>query len=167
NIMQGAYMMSKYIYTVNDLSLNEEDLLLHETLFHNANGYLGVRSNFEEGYPESYPSIRGMYINGFYDFAEMRQAESLYGLVEEKQTMLNIADTQVISLEINGEKFSMFEGEVLKSFRTLDMEKGITKRHIVWRSPHDDEIEIDITRMASFTMLPLFTIQYQVKAINF
>lgn len=167
NIMQGAYMMSKYIYTVNDLSLNEEDLLLHETLFHNANGYLGVRSNFEEGYPESYPSIRGMYINGFYDFAEMRQAESLYGLVEEKQTMLNVADTQGISLEINGEKFSMFEGEVLKSFRTLDMEKGITKRHIVWRSPHDDEIEIDITRMASFTMLPLFTIQYQVKAINF
>jgi len=159
--------MNKYLFEINDFSTDNDELMLHETLFHNANGYLGVRSNYEEGYPENYNSIRGMYINGFYDFAEMKQAEKLYGFVEEKQTMVNIVDTQGIKLFIDGEEFSLFQGNVLKSSRILDMRKGITKRTILWRSPNNREVEIVITRMASFTMLPLFTIDYQVTAKNF
>jgi Trehalose and maltose hydrolases (possible phosphorylases) len=155
------------IYEVKNFSLANSDLMICETLFHNANGYLGVRSNFEEGYPNDYQSIRGEYINGFYDFTEMKQAESLCGLTEEKQTMLNVADTQGIRLQIDGEQFSMFEGEVLESTRLLDMEKGVTVRRAVWRSPGKKEVEISIVRMASFAMLPLFTIEYRVKALNF
>jgi len=55
--------MNKYLFEINDFSTDNDELMLHETLFHNANGYLGVRSNYEEGYPENYNSIRGMYIN--------------------------------------------------------------------------------------------------------
>lgn len=160
-------MNNKLVYEITDFSLENEELLVNETLFHNANGYLGVRSNFEEGYPEQFQSIRGSYINGFYDLAEMKQAEKLYGFVEEKQTMVNVADTQGIKLRIDQELFSMFEGEVLKSSRTLDMEKGVTKRTILWRSPKGHEVEIIVTRMASFVLLPLFTIQYDVTAMNF
>ena len=83
-------------YEIKDFPLDQDNLMLAETLFHNANGYLGVRSNFEEGYPENMDSIRGEYINGFYDFASSPQAEKLCGLVEEKQAMLNVADTQGI-----------------------------------------------------------------------
>ena len=36
----------------------------------------------------------------------MKQAEKLYGLVEEKQTMLNVADTQGIKLTVGDEDFS-------------------------------------------------------------
>ena len=158
---------SNYVYEVSDFSLENDELMLYETLFHNANGYLGVRSNFEEGYPIDFQSIRGEYINGFYDFAEMKQAESLCGLTEEKQTMLNVADTQGIKLYLGDEEFSMFTGKVLKSSRVLDMEKGVTRRSVVWRSPGGKEAEITILRMASFVMLPLFTIEYGVKALNF
>lgn len=159
--------MDKWIYRAEDFSLDNEACLVNETVFHNANGYIGVRSNFEEGYIDGYDTIRGSYINGFYDIAKMTQAEKLCGLAEEKQTMLNVADTQTICLDINGERFSMFSGTVLKSSRTLDMQNGYTQRMVTWRSPKGDEVEILITRMASFALLSLYTIEYQVRALNF
>ncbi len=46
--------------------LAENDIHLRETLFHTANGYLGLRACFEEGVPDGIRSVRGTYINGFY-----------------------------------------------------------------------------------------------------
>jgi alpha,alpha-trehalose phosphorylase len=155
------------VYEIDNLSLDNNDLILNETVFHNANGYIGIRSNFEEGYPDGFDTIRGSYINGFYDIAEMRQAERLYGLVEDKQTMLNVADTQTIQLFVDGERFHLFEGDIIHSRRWLDMERGTTGRNIVWRSNKGKEIEINIIRMTSFYQLSLFTIEYKVKALNF
>lgn len=155
------------IYEVDNLSVCEKDLILYETIFHNANGYIGIRSNYEEGYPEGYDSIRGSYINGLYDVADMKQAEKLYGLVEDKQTMLNVADSQTIHIKINGQEFSMFEGELLKSKRLLNMEQGITQRSLVWRAPNGNEVEINIKRMTSFYQMSLFVIEYSIKALNF
>lgn len=155
------------VYEINELALDNDALLLNETIFHNANGYIGIRGNFEEGYPEGFNSIRGQYINGFYDFAQMNQAEKLCGLVEEKQTMLNLVDTQSIQLSIDNEVFSLFEGKVLTSKRWLDMDKGITGRRITWCSPSGKEVDITILRMTSFYQMSLFTIDYQVTALNF
>ncbi len=157
----------KLIYEVNNLSMDNDALMVNETIFHNANGYIGIRSNFEEGYPDGYTTIRGAYINGFYDITEMKQAEKLYGLTEEKQTMLNVADTQTIQLFLDGEKFSLFDGKALSYSRFVDMEKGITGRKAVWRSQSGREVEVLIKRMASFHQLSLFTIEYAVTAINF
>lgn len=154
-------------YEINQIALDNDSLKLGETLFHNANGYIGVRGCFEEGYPEGFDSVRGMYINGFYDFASMPQAEKLCGLIEEKQTMLNVADTQGIELFINGERFSMFEGMVLESKRVLDMEKGVTRREILWKSPAGKTVKIEVQRMASFAYLPLFLVEYTVSSVDF
>lgn len=160
-------MSSQWVYEIKGLDLDNPACLVNETIFHNANGYIGVRSNFEEGYPQDYDTIRGSYINGFYDIAKMPQAEKLCGLVEEKQTMLNVADTQTIQLEINGEVFSMFRGTVEESSRSLDMARGITCRRVVWTSPLGHKINLTVRRMASFKLKPLFTIEYQVEPVNF
>ncbi|MDX9873039.1 MAG: glycosyl hydrolase family 65 protein [Clostridia bacterium] len=157
----------KAIYEVQDLKLDPYHLSLNETLFHNANGYIGFRYDFEEGYPEEYPLVRSQYINGFYDYTPMKQAEELYGLVKEKQTMLNIADTQSVRIVIGNEPFSMFSGAILRSRLWLDMDKGITVRNVVWRSPQGKELEITVTRMASFYQLSLFTIAYEILPLNF
>ena len=158
--------MNTKLLRKTNLSLDREELMVNETLFHNANGYLGVRSNFEEGVPEGVGSIRGEYLNGFYDFADMPQAEKLCGLCEEKQTMLNVADTQTIFLSVNGENFSLFGGEVLESARELDMAQGVTRRQVSWRSAGGAQVQVESTRMASFAMLPLFTIEYKVTAVT-
>ncbi|HOO27560.1 MAG TPA: glycosyl hydrolase family 65 protein [Lachnospiraceae bacterium] len=160
-------MANNYRYELNDLSLENDALMLNETVFHNANGYIGVRSNFEEGYPDGYDSIRSSYINGFYDFAEMKQAEKLYGFVEEKQTMLNVADTQGICLTIGDEVFSMFEGTVLASRRYLDMERGYTVREVTWCSPKGHTIRITAKRMTSFDLLTLYTDEYTAESVDY
>ena len=160
-------MSSQWVYEIRDLDLDNPSCLVNETIFHNANGYIGVRSNFEEGYPENYDTIRGSYINGFYDIAKMPQAEKLCGLIEEKQTMLNVADPQTIRLKINGEVFSMFEGTVEESSRSLDMARGITGRRVVWTSTKGHKIQVLVRRMTSFKLLPLFTIEYEIRALNF
>ncbi len=158
--------MQYKIYEIDD-SRDNADLMVNETVFHNANGYIGIRSNYEEGYPAGYDTIRGSYINGFYDIADMKQAERLFGLVEDKQAMLNVADTQTIYVTIDGEKFGIDAGTIISSRRWLDMEAGITGRKVHWRSPSGKEVEITVKRMTSFQELSLFTIEYGVKALNF
>ncbi len=154
------------IYQLHNPALDNYNLLLQETLFHNANGYIGVRSAFEEGYPEGYQSLRGQYINGFYDMTEMEPPERLFGLIDEKQVMLNVRDTQSVKLFIDDEEFSMFTGTVMSYRRWVDTTRGVTGRQVHWISPLGKEVEITIIRMASFTQLSLFIIDYQVKLLN-
>ncbi|MFV0466810.1 MAG: glycoside hydrolase family 65 protein [Lachnospiraceae bacterium] len=160
-------MAINFTYEINDLDLSNDALMLNETVFYNANGYIGIRANFEEGYPQGYDSIRGTYINGFYDFAKMNQAEKLYGLVEEKQTMLNVVDSQGIKLILGEEEFSMFEGTVLSSRRYLDMKGGHTVREVLWRSRGGHTVKITAKRMTSFEMLTLFTMEYTVESVDY
>ena len=40
------------VYSVRSVSSTHDQLALQETVFHNANGYLGVRGTLEEGAPE-------------------------------------------------------------------------------------------------------------------
>lgn len=146
---------------------NEEDLFLSETLFHNANGYIGVRGSLEEGVHGSANTMRGMYINGFYDIIPMKQAEMLCNFVDKKETMLNVADTMTINCIVDGELFDLQSGRVLEHTRTLDMERGVTLRKILWETKTGKQVEIEITRMTSFEMLSMFSIEYKVKSLNY
>ncbi len=142
-------------------------LRLNETLFCNANGYIGVRGTLEEGVPAPLSTMRGMYLGGVYETIPMKQAESLYGLVEKKQTMLNVADTQTIYMYVDGEKFALNEGEVLSNERILNMDEGCTVRQITWKSPEGKTVEICIKRVAHLDIPNLFTTEYRVKALDF
>ena len=165
---EGSSLSMKHkVYEINNFNLDEYHLKLNAALFHNANGYIGIRYDFEEGYTKENKITTSQYINGFYDYAAINQAEKLYGLTKETQTMLNIADTQTIKLLIDDEEFSMFQGTVLDSKISLNMDKGTTVRDVLWRSEKGNEMRISITRMTSFFQLPLFTIEYEVEPINF
>jgi len=160
-------MGNPFLFETDVFKGEEQELLLNETLFHNANGYFGVRSNFEEKYPADRATVRGQYVNGFYNISEMKQAEKHYGFKEQKQTMVNTFDTQTMILELDGERVDLFAGKVLSFHRILDMKRGITKRVFRWESPSGRQVEVSITRMASFDLLPLFTIEYTVTPLNF
>lgn len=145
----------------------KESYQLKETLFSTANGYLGVRGSFEEDTIESEPSVRGIYINGFYESEEIVYGEKLYGFPDRSQSILNVIDTQKINLKINGEKFSLFSGEVLFYERTLNVKAGISTRSIHWKSPKGDEVKLIFKRMASFSQRELFLINCSIEALNF
>ncbi|MCR4657886.1 MAG: family 65 glycosyl hydrolase [Lachnospiraceae bacterium] len=146
---------------------DEKELNLHETLFCNANGYIGIRGALEEGVPAGFPTMRGQYLAGAYEIIPMKQAESLCNLVEKKQTMVNLCDTQTIKLSVSGEEFLPAEGGVIEAERILNMEEGYTERTTHWKSPSGKEIKVRIRRMAHFEIKELFTIEYEVEALNF
>lgn len=162
------YSVEKNFFYETDASTKKQDeLLLNETIFHNANGYIGVRGAYEEGYPEGYLSIRGQYINAFYDITDMKQAEALHGLIEKKQTMTNIADTQSIKIYFGNEAFSMFRGKVKSAARSVDMRRGVTVRKVDWISPEGYEFTIQFKRMTSFQTLPLFLQEIMITSHNY
>lgn len=139
---------------------------LNETLFHTANGYLGVRASLEEGVPDTWNTMRGTYINGFYDVIPMKQAENLCNFVDKKDTMVNVADTMTVNCNIDGERFDMLSGVLHEHTRILNMNEGYSLRKVVWTSPKGKKIEITSKRMTSYEMLSLFTIEYTVRPLE-
>lgn len=139
---------------------------LNETLFHNANGYIGVRGSLEEGVPNGWNTMRGTYINGFYDVIPMKQAENLCNFVDKKDTMVNVADTMTIKCTVDGDNLDMTTGKLFKHERTLNMDAGYTDRLVEWESPKGTGIDIHVRRMTSFVLLPLFSIEYSITAKN-
>ncbi|MDL2324603.1 family 65 glycosyl hydrolase [Ruminococcaceae bacterium OttesenSCG-928-A16] len=142
--------------------LRPENLAVEESLFHTANGYLGVRGNFEEGYPEGVQTVRGCYINGFYDTVALNYPEKLYGFAETAQRMVNLPDIQTTRLWINGEEFSAFTGQLHHYQRQLDTDTGQVTRHMQWQSPSGQKAQVSVLRMASFARPQLFLTLYDV-----
>jgi len=158
-------MKSEWI--ISDNSLNVEELLKNESIFNVSNGYIGIRGNFEENYPENYATIRGTYINAFYEEVPIQYGEKAYAFPENMQKIVNVTDAQNVNIIINGERFSLFEGTVKSLKRYLDMEAGCYVREIWWVSPQGLELKIKITRLASLKYLELFAINYEIQKVNF
>lgn len=158
-------MREEWIIEFNGLENNE--LLRNESIFNVANGYIGVRGNFEEGYDDRYSTIKGTFLNAFYDLVPIEYGEKAYAFPEIMEKLVSVIDTQRIDVIIGKEKFSMFNGEIKKFKRYLDMEKGYYKREIHWVSPSGKEMIINITRLVSLSHLELFTIHYEIEKLNF
>lgn len=147
--------------------LIQENLLSEESLFHTANGYIGIRGNFEEGYPDNFDTIRGCYINGVYENVPIEYAEKLHGFPSISQRMISIPDIQSTEIIFKDEKFSLFEGEVLSYRRILDMNEGISKREIDYVTNKGKHLKIVFKRMASFSEKHLFLTRIEISSVSF
>ncbi|HJV15809.1 MAG TPA: glycosyl hydrolase family 65 protein [Bacillales bacterium] len=145
--------------------------LVDESLFFTGNGYLGVRGNFEEGYSENTKTIRGTYLNAFYETVSIPYGEKLYAFPETQQKLLNVIDTQTIEIflgdEQNEERFSMEDGEVLSFDRHLHLDRGFAERNLKWRSPKGKELHIRFKRFASFCEKEVFIQQIELSSTNY
>lgn len=152
---------------MDDQSLNQDRLLLDETLLSTGNGYIGIRGNFEEGYAPGMQSVRGNYINGFYDTVNITYGENAYGFPQTAQKIVNVMDPQTIEVYIGDEKINLFSGNVTDLKRHLDITKGIATRSYKYETPKGHKIEVAIKRMVSFDILEAFIIDYEVKSLNY
>lgn len=152
---------------MSQFRIDTPSLLVDETLYSTANGYIGVRGNFEEGYLEDMASVRGTYINGFYDVVDITYGESAYGFPQTGQKILNVIDGQSIQIYVDGDPFSIFSGQLRDFKRQLDTKSGVATRYIDWVSPKGHHLRFHIIRMTSFEQLELFTIQYSIESVNY
>lgn len=145
-----------------------EQNLQSETIFTVGNGYIGMRGSFEEGYDgPAGTSVNGTYLNGFYESEPIVYGEDAYGYARYSQTMLNVTDSKIIKLYVDGEPFSMFSGKVLDYRRVLDFKAGVMTRHVVWESSSGKQVDIEITRLASLSRKHLAAFSYRVTPLNF
>jgi alpha,alpha-trehalose phosphorylase len=72
-----------------------EFLAQAETIYALANGYLGLRGDFEEGTPVARP---GVFLNGFYETWPIVYGEAAYGFAKTGQTIVNATDGKIIRL---------------------------------------------------------------------
>ncbi|RKQ32511.1 glycoside hydrolase family 65 protein [Oceanobacillus halophilus] len=146
--------------------LDNQNLLINESLLSLGNGYLGVRGNFEEGYADAFKSIRGTYINAFHDETEISYGEKLHAFPDKQQKLVNIIDAQTVHIYLDGERFSLFEGEVLAFERNLHLDKGYAERVIHWKSANGKEAKMHFRRLVSFVTKELFAIDIKVEPLN-
>lgn len=143
-----------------------DTLAQDETLFHCANGYLGVRGCLEEGAPEGAASVRGAYINGFCCEEPICYGERLYGFPLSKQVIVNLPDAQSVALRANGEEIAAWKTAAGRMTRRLDLLAGTAERSYTYQSG-SGALRITVTRMASFVQKELFLLRFCVESVDF
>ena len=116
--------MDAFVFSTEDCS--RKAVGRNETLFTAANGYLGLRGDYEE---KEGCLHKGTYINGFYDTEPISYGEIAYGYAKNHETMLNLPDPKRIELAVNGKPFSTLRG--VQSFRMFsDLKTGVMTRTV-------------------------------------
>ena len=125
-----------------------------ETIFAVANGFLGVRANFERKLPPG--GLKGTYLNAFYESAPIVYPEGAHALAKNRQTMLNVIDAQPIEIFLGGQGVGTHSSGTISDFsQRLDMRTGIVTRSYVW-SLEASRLRVIIERFVSFARENLF-----------
>ncbi|MGV8846170.1 glycoside hydrolase family 65 protein [Tessaracoccus sp.] len=125
-----------------------DDLGTTETLFSVGNGYLGMRGNPEEG-RKSF--AHGTFINGFHETWRIRHAEEAFGFADTGQTIINAPDTKTMKLYVDDEPLMLSQSDLEGYERALDFRAGTLTRTLVWRTPSGKRVQVNSSRMVSFT----------------
>jgi kojibiose phosphorylase len=140
-------------WILTETQFNPEYLHSRETIFTIGNGYLGTRGTFEEGYPHA---LSATFIHGVYDDVPVVYTE-----------LVNCPDWLPLVLIIEGERFRLDQGKILKYNRQLDLYHGILSRDLRWCSPNGKVIDIHFERFASLADQHLVGQRCQLTPVNF
>ncbi len=114
-----------------------------ESVFSLGNEYMGCRGYLEEG--TSFPSLRGSYLNGIYEYAQDKNATGYKGIATQTHYMVNACDLFDLEISVAGEKLDMAVSRYSDYSRTLDMRCGKLRRSLVWHTQQAD-IRLEFVR---------------------
>ncbi len=140
-------------WEIIETSFNPSELHHKETVFTLANGYLGVRGSFEEGYIHEHA---GTIINGVYDDVAIAATE-----------IVNCPNWLPLTIKVAGETFRMDSGEILEYKRKLDMRLGIVSRDVRWKSPSGHTFDLHFERFVSLASQHFLAIHCEITSLDF
>lgn len=141
-------------------------LAVDESILATQNNYLGVRANFEEDVPYQ-TTIRGTYINGFYDTHDIPYGEKAYGLPVVGQSMVNVPDAQSITIFIGDTAIDLKTCKLLELKRAYHLDDGYTTRSAHYQTMDNIQLWIHTKRLTHLSFRPLFMIDYTVESVNY
>ena len=146
-----------------DNRIKADELFVDEAIFANQNRWLGVRSNFEEGVPY-HDTIRGTYINGYYDTHTIEYGERAYGFPDNAQTIVNLPDAQTVYFEVENQKLNLNHATLVELQREYNLEKGYTKRKVVYELEEFGAFTLTFIRRTHLVYTNLFMNQISIES---
>ncbi len=145
--------LKPYEWKIVEEDFSEATNKVNETIFTLANGYLGVRGFFEEGFygrkEESDPSVM---INGIYEYYPYRHIWCRPGFPERFHSIVNNVNPVDVKITANGEALTLGEN-VFGYSRTLDMARGVMVRTFTQKLANGRTCTLTFTRLVSQTRM--------------
>ncbi len=143
-----------------DVSKNE----IVESIFSQANEYMGTRGNFEEGLAAD--TLEGCYIGGVFAKETLFYNWKRVGFPTYENSMIHTTNWLRISVTIDGEEFSMSESRYLDFYRELDLQQGVLKRELIFETSTGLQTKLAWERFVSLYDRHMGGIRLTVEALN-
>jgi len=137
------------------------------SVFSQGNGFVGMRGGFDEPVSDNpWDGRDAVFLNGSYEYEEIKYAWRRYGLPERAQVMLRIPDWHYVLLKIGGQRVRMTEGRVIASSRRFNLRDGVLTRSLDWEAPDGAMIRLQSSRFVSMTRPACAALQYSVTPLT-
>ncbi len=123
-----------------------------ETIFTLGNGYFSSRGSFEEGYTGESATT---FAHGIWDDAPVVFTE-----------LVNLPNWLSLTIQLDGERFRLDEGEVLDFHRSSDLRQAILRRDILWRAPNGRTLDLHFERFHAYQDRHVGAIRLLVTAVS-
>ncbi len=151
---------------IRDNRTKKAELLVDETIFSVANGYLGIRGTFTEGYGTDF-EYNQTYLNGFYDYYDYFYEENFTGFPQRGQKFVNLIDGQLMEFIVNNNAINISSCEVLSLKREYDLSLGMTIRRIHYKTVDNYEFIIKERKIVSSKYKELIAIEMSFESVNY
>ena len=142
---------------------SSENLGFGETLFANANGYIGMRANPSEGRSAH---AHGTFLNGFHETWQIKHAEDAFAFAKTGQTIVNVPDAKLLKLYVDDEPLLLGDADLDQYERAMDFRTGVSYRQLVWRTPAGKRVQIRSERMVCLEHRHLAVMQLDVTLLD-
>lgn len=147
-----------FIVTLEDLSTRSPGNI--ETLFAQANGFLGVRASLPVAANESTP---GSFVNGFFESHDIIYGENAYGYAKKHETMVKLFDFRRLDMSIDGEAV----GELVSEKRQLQLDQGLLLEEFIYQTASGKQVRVELESFASHADRTCYAQKWTVTALNF
>lgn len=143
-------LFTPYEWKVVETSYSEKTNKINETIFTVANGYLGMRGFFEEGFYGENPAEADMQtlINGVYEYYDYHHIWCRPGFPERFHSIVSNVNPVDIGIYADGEKIDL-KGEVEGYERVLHMDTGMLTRKYTKKLRNGKRVTLAFERFAS------------------
>ena len=141
-----------WMYAVPSFALADQHNL--ETVFTQANGYLGIRGYAEEEITGA-GSDPMQFVAGYFDRSPVT-----------RNTMVNVPTLRRIRIQLAGEKLDLGAGSVTNYLRTLDLRNAVCTRSFTWTSPGGRTTKVSFVSYVSYARWHVHLTEISIQPLN-
>ncbi len=142
NVMQDGIVLQQF---------PTNDYAVQQSLFAQANGYIGFRGSIDEGVSSNVSEpINGQYINGLYSQETIAYGEHFFGEAKTNDQMVCLPDSTYLAIWCNGERVTP-DVNASRFSQSLMFDTGLLTREYTWHHSDGTQLVVRVRRFVSAT----------------